>query len=142
MLKQTRSYRLFGGIDVSARTFTLASLRNGEPPARARTLDQTPSGFAELKHHFLALEPDPAAILVVMEATGTYWMHLALALIHAHIAVSVINPAQAHDFAKALLKRSKTDAIDAQTLAEFAARLQPERWSPPPQVYTELAQRL
>jgi transposase len=142
MLKQTRSYRLFGGIDVSARTFTLASLRNGESPARARTLDQTPSGFAELKRHFLALEPDPAAILVVMEATGTYWMHLALALIDARIAVAVINPAQAHDFAKALLKRSKTDAIDAQTLAELAARLQPQPWTPPPPISNELQQRL
>jgi transposase len=47
-----------------------------------------------------------------------------------------------HDFAKALLKRSKTDAIDAQTLAELGARLQPDVWSPPPQIYTELQQRL
>ena len=34
--------------------------------------------------------------------------------------VSVINPAQAHHFAKALLQRAKTDAIDAQTLAQLA----------------------
>jgi transposase len=69
-------------------------------------------------------------------------MRLATSLIAAGFAVSVINPAQAHDFAKALLKRSKTDAIDAQTLAELGARLQPRRWTPPPQVYTELQQRL
>jgi transposase len=69
-------------------------------------------------------------------------MRLAFALIDAQIAVSVINPAQAHDFAKALLKRSKTDAIDAQTLAELAARLQPQPWTPPPPVSTELQQRL
>lgn len=60
-----------------------------------------------------------------MEATGTYWMRLALHLVAANIAVAVVNPAQAHDFAKALLKRAKTDAIDASTLAELAARLQP-----------------
>jgi transposase len=47
-----------------------------------------------------------------------------------------------HDFAKALLKRSKTDATPAQTLAELGGRLQPERWTAPPQVYTELHQRL
>src|SRR3954466_4493841 len=47
-----------------------------------------------------------------------------------------------HDFAKALLKRSKTDAIDAQTLAEFAARLQPQPWTPPAPVQNELQQRL
>jgi transposase len=77
-----------------------------------------------------------------MEATGTYWMRLARYLIDAQIAVAVINPAQAHDFAKALLKRSKTDAIDAQTLAELAARLQPQPWTPPAAITTELQQRL
>ena len=142
MVQATHSYRLFVGIDVAARTFTVASLRMGETSSRALTLDQTPSGFASLQSHLLALEPDPSAILVVIEATGTYWMRLALHLSDAHIAVSVINPAQAHDFAKALLKRSKTDAIDAQTLAELAARLQPQPWTPPPAVHTQLHQRL
>jgi transposase len=111
-------------------------------PSRAITIDQTPRGFSDLQQRLAALEPEQQAILVVMEATGTYWMRLATHLIGAGIAVSVINPAQAHDFAKALLKRSKTDAIDAQTLAVLAARLQPARWTPPPQVYTELHQRL
>jgi len=56
--------------------------------------------------------------------------------------VSVINPAQAHQFAKALLKRAKTDAIDAETLAQLAATLQPKPWTPPPAIYEELRQRL
>jgi transposase len=56
--------------------------------------------------------------------------------------VSVINPTQAHDCAKALLKRAKTDAIDAQTLAPLAALLPPQRWTPPPAIYMELQQRL
>ena len=54
----------------------------------------------------------------------------------------MINPSQAHHFAKALLKRAKTDAIDAQTLAQLASVLQPAAWNPPPQVYTELHQRV
>ena len=54
----------------------------------------------------------------------------------------MINPAQAHHFAKALLKRAKTDAIDAQTLAQLAMILQPEPWTPPPQIYYALQQRL
>jgi transposase len=77
-----------------------------------------------------------------MEATGSYWLSLATALAARGFAVSVINPAQAHHFAKALLKRAKTDAIDAQTLAQLAALLQPARWAPPPAVYAELQQRL
>ena len=85
----------------------------------------------------------PAAeTLVVLEATGSYWITLATTLAPWGDAVSVINPSQAHDFAKALLKRAKTDAIDAQTLAQLGALLQPERWTPPPAIYRELQQRL
>jgi transposase len=135
-------YRLFVGIDVAARTCAVSWMAPQAQPTRAITIKQTPAGFAELQRQLLAIEPNPNAVLVVMEATGTYWMRLAKSLSEAGFAVSIINPAQAHDFAKALLKRSKTDAIDAQTLAELGARLQPERWTPPPQVYTELAQRL
>ena len=78
----------------------------------------------------------------VLEATGSYWITLATTLAEAGFGVSVINPAQAHDFAKALLKRAKTDDLDAQMLAELAARLQPQRWTPSPAVYAELQQRL
>ena len=77
-----------------------------------------------------------------MEATGSYWISLATRLVHEGFRVSVINPSQAHHFAKALLKRAKTDAIDAQTLAQLAMVLQPEPWIPPPQIYYDLQQRL
>jgi transposase len=51
-------------------------------------------------------------------------------------------PAQAHHFAKALLNRSKSDAIDAQVLATLAAKLQPQPWKPASQTYEQLYQRL
>ncbi len=76
-----------------------------------------------------------------MEATGSYWVALATTLAHASFAVAVINPDQAHHFAKALLQRAKTDAIDARTLARLAATLHPAPWTPPA-IYTELQQRL
>ena len=142
MARSSFRYRLFVGIDVAATSCAVSWMRPASQPARAVTIKQTPAGFAALQRQLLAIEPDPNAVLVVMEATGTYWMRLATNLSEAGFAVSVVNPAQAHDFAKALLKRSKTDAIDAQTLAELGARLQPERWTPPPHVYTELALRL
>ena len=77
-----------------------------------------------------------------MEATGSYWMTAATLLHHRGYQVSVINPAQAHNFAKALLKRAKTDAIDAQTLAQLGATLMPAPWTPPDAVYAEVYQRL
>jgi transposase len=77
-----------------------------------------------------------------MEATASYWVSLATTLSQAGFGVSVINPAQAHHFAKAQLKRAKTDVLDAQTLAELAQALVPQRWTPPPPIYYELQQRL
>jgi transposase len=77
-----------------------------------------------------------------MEATGPYWMALAVALTRAGFPVSVVNPAQVHFFARAQLKRAKSDALDAQTLAQFAQALVPKPWNPPPHFYHELRQRL
>jgi transposase len=84
----------------------------------------------------------PDQILMVLEATGVYWLSLATFFARQGYALSVVNPTQAHHFAKALLKRAKTDAIDAQTLTQLAALLQPELWTPPPAIYEELEQRL
>ncbi len=135
-------YHLFVGVDIAAATATVAWLVPGGAPARPITIEQTPAGFAALERRLLATGHAPGAILVAMEATGSYWITLATSLVQAGFAVSVVNPAQAHHFAKALLKRAKTDAIDAQTLAQLAALLQPAPWAPPPPVWHELQQRL
>ncbi len=143
MLPVARSdYTLFVGIDVAAKTVTTAWTTDSTMSTRPVTITQTPQGYTTLHEHLQATGHAPPTTLVVMEATGTYWITLAMALVEWGYAVSVINPKQAHNFAKALLKRAKTDAVDAQTLAHLAARLQPERWLPPPAVYTELQQRL
>jgi transposase len=135
-------YHLFVGVDIAATTCTATWLVPGSSPSRPFTLDQTPQGFASLQARLLATSPTPAEVLVVMEATGSYWIALATTLAQAGFCVSIVNPAQAHHFAKALLKRAKTDAIDAQTLAHLAALLQPAPWTPPPAIYLELQQRL
>ena len=84
----------------------------------------------------------PTATLVVLEATGHDWVALAVALHEAGYAVAVVNPRQAHHFAKAQLRRAKTDALDARDLAQLAAALRPAPWTPPPAVYHEVRQRL
>jgi transposase len=143
MLPAARSdYTLFVGIDVAAKTVTAAWTTDGTTSSRPLTIAQTPQGYTTLHTHLQTTGHPPETILVVMEATGTYWITLAMTLVALGYAVSVINPRQAHHFAKALLKRAKTDAVDAYTLACLAARLQPTRWTPPPVVYTQLQQRL
>ena len=140
--QSTVSYSLFVGVDIAATTATVSWMRPGENACRPVTIEQTPDGYASLERKLRATGQAPDQVLVVMEATGPYWITLATQLVHAGFQVSVINPAQAHHFAKALLKRAKTDAIDAQTLAQLAMMLQPTPWTPPPPIYDELQQRL
>ena len=67
---------------------------------------------------------------------------MATTLHAAGYSVRVLNPMQAHHFAKALLTCAKTDAMDAQTLTQLAAKLQPACWTPPSAVSYELQQRV
>ena len=51
---------------------------------------------------------------------------VTIRLTQAGLAVAVINPRQARDFAKATGQLAKTDAIDARVLAHFADAIRPE----------------
>lgn len=66
-----------------------------------------------------------APALIVMEATGGIELPIAAALAAAGLPVAVVNPRQVRDFARATGKLAKTDAIDAQVIAHFAAALKP-----------------
>ena len=136
------AYQLFVGIDIAATTFTAAWTSEGPPPERARSFAQTPHGFAALQDQLRATGVPAADTLIVVEATGSYWVTLALTLHEAGYHVSVVNPAHAHHYAQSLPRRAKTDLLDAPVLAQFAAERKPAPWTPPPQVYHELRQRL
>jgi len=101
----TSRVRLYAGVDIAAETFTAAWMAPSPnaTPGRAATFDQTPQGVARLQERLRASGQQPADILVVMEATGSYWIALATTLAQAGFMVSVVNPAQAHHVAKALL---------------------------------------
>ena len=62
---------------------------------------------------------------VVFEATGTYHRQLQTVLQNAGIAVSVVNPRQALNYAKSQNRRNKTDKVDALLLAQFGLERQP-----------------
>lgn len=63
---------------------------------------------------------------VVLEATGGYEQPLLVDLVRRSIPVSLVNPRQVRDFARALGHLAKTDAIDARILAQFGAKLEPK----------------
>jgi transposase len=67
--------------------------------------------------------------LVVLEATGGYEALAATTLQLAGLAVAVVNPRQARDFAKSMGVLAKTDRVDARLLRDFAnvIALHPQR---------------
>ncbi len=123
MAELPTGYQLYVGIDIAATTFTAAWMLPGVSPTAPVTHPQRPGGFAALQRQLATTGRVPAATLVVLEATGSYWVSLAVTLHTAGYAVSVINPLQAHHFAKAQLRRAKTDPLDARNLAQLAAAL-------------------
>jgi len=104
------------GIDVAKDHVDVAVV--GAPLASTR-FDNEIDGHAALVGTLQPLAPQ----LVVMEATGGHEAALACALQAAGVAVAVVNPRQARDFAKALGRLAKTDRIDAEGLAEFGRML-------------------
>jgi transposase len=63
--------------------------------------------------------------MVVLEATAGMEMPVAAALAAIGLPVAVVNPRQVRQFARATGRLAKTDAIDAQVLAQFAQAVQP-----------------
>jgi transposase len=84
----------------------------------------------------------PAETLIVLEATGSYWISLAVSLHSQGFVVTSANPAHVHSWAQSLARRGKTDPLDARVLAQFAAERVPTSWTPPPSIYHELRHRL
>lgn len=135
-------YQLYCGIDIAARTFTASMGLPQQAPGKSSSFEQTPQDFEKLKKWLLAKDLPAQYTLVVMEATGNYWIELATFLHAIGFVVSLINPRQAHSFANALGHRPKNDLLDAQTLCRLASTVPLPAWTPPPQIYRELHQRL
>ncbi len=112
------------GIDVSAKTLDVV---DSNELARVRQFAQTPEGHRKL----VCFARQHKAQAIVMEATGIYYLDIALALHQAGLPVSVINPRSFHHFAKACLQTNKTDQIDARLLADYAQRMSLRLWQPP-----------
>ena len=117
---------LFAGIDVGAEELILVIRKNGKP-FDPQKFTNTPADRIRLVKKLVKLP----GIIVCLEATGIYHFDLSLALHDAGVLLMVVNPKASHNFAKVLMKNSKTDAVDANTLAEYAARMDFVAWTRP-----------
>jgi transposase len=111
----TSDERVTVGIDVAKATVEVAI--SGQTGTLGFANDE--AGWAALLAELASLQVG----LVLFEATGGFELPCATALQLAGLAVAVINPRQARDFARAMGYLAKTDRIDAGVLAEMARTL-------------------
>jgi len=121
------SYVDIVGIDVSKSDFH-SCLLHGADDAR-KVFPNNSKGYKQLLSWLKTRRC--ARVHACMEATGAYWLGLATALYDAGMNVSVVNPSRTALFARSQLRRTKTDRVDAQMIAEFCKTQKPQLWSPP-----------
>jgi len=111
----------FLGVDVSKQNLDV------QAPTGAFRVPNAPAGIRCLLQRIHKIsEP----VHVICEPTGGY-ERLLVAALHKHqVLVSVVNPRQVRDFARAQGRLAKTDALDAKALADYGAACHP-RATPP-----------
>jgi len=116
------SEEIFVGVDVSKDWLDVAC---SHTPSVSRYANDD-AGLKQLRED---LSPAKVA-LVVMEASGGYHRLALAGFLSAGVPAVAVNPRQVRDFARALGKLEKTDAVDARVLMRFAQRVRPETRPP------------
>ena len=114
----SESSQVHVGIDVSKDKLDVCAL----PGLQHRQFSNDVEGLKQLVDWLATLRPTR----VIFEPTGGYERAMVAALVTANLPAIAVNPKQARDFIKGLGRRAKTDRIDAEGLALFGERAQPE----------------
>jgi transposase len=113
---------VFVGVDISKNQVDVHVL----PDNQAFSCSRNQKGLRSLVKSLKEISP----VLIVLEATGGYQNLVAAELGGALLPFSVVNPARIRNFARAIGKLAKTDAIDAYVIARYGEAIKPQ-----PQVY-------
>src|SRR3954469_10126385 len=100
----------FVGIDVSKHRLDVHARPSGE----SFTIGHDDEGVAALVERLAALVPT----LVVLEATGGRECRRGAALAAAGLRVAVVNPRRVRSFARATVRRAKTDLCGRPTVVK------------------------
>lgn len=123
----TAQYTL--GIDIAKASYQV-SLKRPDGKRRNKSIRNTAAGHAVLVEWLTRQAAEP--VHACLESTGTYGEAVATALVDAGHRVSLVNPAAVNAFAQSQLRRTKTDGVDAEVLADFCAAMTPPLWTPWP----------
>lgn len=116
---------MYVGVDVGKDEFWVA-LETGKP----RKFANSAAGVRALGTH-LKKVAGCRRVHLCMEATGIYSQGLALRMLTLpNVEVSIVNPAQIKAFARAQLRRTKTDGVDTTVIQAFAQSQRPASWTP------------
>jgi transposase len=117
----------YGGIDVGKDSLDVVIRKKGKSH-KCMTFNNTTAGHLAIIKYLHQHNVSHIGI----EATGYYHLDLALELDDAaDVDVMIINPRASKNFAKAMMQRMKTDAIDAELLAQFVERMDFIKWKAP-----------
>lgn len=123
------------GIDVSKKTLDVTLLNEKGGKRRKRVANDT-AGIQGLLKWLKG--QTKGQVHVCMESTSVYWEEVAETLHEAGYIVSVVNPVRIKGYAMSQLRRSKTDAVDADVTADFCKNQAPPAWEPPSDVEKKL----
>jgi transposase len=110
------------GIDISKASFDVSWKENGKN--KPAVFSNNMQGFEQF---FKVLK---AGDHCVMEASGPYYIALAMFLYKKEVLVSVVNPLSIRRFCQMQLVRAKTDKKDAAMISLYGEMVQPEVWKP------------
>ena len=120
------------GIDISKQTFDVGFMK--ESIWQHFVLENNEKGFRELLNK---LEVDD---WLVMEASGPYYLQLALYFYKENKNVCVLNPLIIRRYSQTKLYRAKTDKKDAQTIAEYGVQYDLKQWEPETEEISKIKQ--
>ena len=130
------SEKIFVGIDVCKAWLDVAAVGSEAALVLPARVDNDEPGRGALAQQLVQLAPQ----LVVLEATGGWETALASELCAAGVRVAVVNPKRVRDFARAAGVLAKTDRLDAQVLATFGQRMQPQAYALPDEAQQEITE--
>lgn len=119
------------GIDVAKKKLDVCLMFDSK--VLMKKFDNTMKGFRLLQGWLASLKIEQ--VHACLEATGSYGEAVCEYLYERGHRVSVVNPLRIKKYAESDLRRNKTDAADARTIAEFCRNKNPKDWHPlPPEI--------
>lgn len=111
------------GIDIGQKFHAAAGVTTaGQDFGRSIAFDNTRAGVDRLEQLLLKPLGSPDRILIGMEATGHYWMPLYFELQRRGYESLVINPIQTRAQFRSRIRKTKTDKLDARSIARLVCK--------------------